>query len=362
MRATAFVLLAAGSLFAQSWKLKYEFDHDRESLSLTDIVALAPARAIACGIHRGPGGQPTGALLLTSDGGANWTQVQFRDLPRTQFFLNDSTGWIAAQGGIWMTEEAGRAWRKVSSLKGVLRVHFFDEKRGLAVGAPKSVWSTADGGRTWTKVPEAAKPEVKAEHTVYSTIAFAANGSGMITGISMPPRKDDPLFPAWMDPEAAERYVQIPQSTIMLETADEGRRWNPKVSSLFGQITRVHVLPEGAGLTLFEFTEKFAWPSEVYRFDFKTGGFERAFREKDRAVKDVRMLTGGGALLAAIEPQGTLQELTIPGKLHILRSSNLKEWSEMKVDYRASGRRAWLASHGDTHWAALDTGIILKLE
>jgi len=47
----------------------------------------------------------------------------------------------------------------------------------------------------------------------------------------------------------------------------------------------------------------------------------------------------------------------------MLKSSNLKVWEEMPVDYRAVAQRATLAAPDEHHlWVATDTGMILALE
>ena len=64
-----------------------------------------------------------------------------------------------------------------------------------------------------------------------------------------------------------------------------------------------------------------------------------------------------------IERPGKLMQSPFPGKLRILKSSNLRNWSEMPVDYRASGRHATLAVIDERNaWVALDSGMILRLE
>ena len=90
------------------------------------------------------------------------------------------------------------------------------------------------------------------------------------------------------------------------------------------------------------------------------GGSSRSYRERNRNVTDIAFL-GKEGLLAAVEPPGKLYQLPIPGKLHILRSDDLQKWAEMKVDYRAFGQRAILATSGTDAWVATDSGQILKL-
>jgi hypothetical protein len=147
----------------------------------------------------------------------------------------------------------------------------------------------------------------------------------------------------------------------MLETKDGGAHWNVAETSMFGQITSVSLAPDGRGLGLVEFFERFDYPSEVYRIEWRTGRTTRVFRRKDRAVTDLLLQPDGPAYLAAIEPPGTLLHSPIPGKLKILKSGNLDLWEEMPVDYRAIARRATLAAAGPRMWVATDTGMILQL-
>ena len=52
----------------------------------------------------------------------------------------------------------------------------------------------------------------------------------------------------------------------------------------------------------------------------------------------------------------------VPGKVQVLKSTDLNSWIEMPVDYRATANRTLLAVVDDEHmWMATDTGMILKL-
>jgi hypothetical protein len=86
------------------------------------------------------------------------------------------------------------------------------------------------------------------------------------------------------------------------------------------------------------------------------------FGERDRAVTDFTLLPGGGALMASVEPPGNSNQVPIPGKLRMLRSNNLKVWTELDADYRAAAQRAIVAAPDAQHaWVATDTGMILAL-
>ncbi len=103
----------------------------------------------------------------------------------------------------------------------------------------------------------------------------------------------------------------------------------------------------------------------MYRLDLKTGQSESVFKKKDRLVTDAAIFSGGAdgrAFLAAVEPPGRLRSAPIPGKVRMLSSTNLKDWVEMPVDYRAVAQSLVLAGPDADHlWAATDTGMILRL-
>ena len=83
---------------------------------------------------------------------------------------------------------------------------------------------------------------------------------------------------------------------------------------------------------------------------------------RSRAVTDIVLLPDGGAFIASIEPPGNTNLVPVPAKLKMLRSNNLKVWTEMDVDYRAVAQRAVLAARDAQHaWVATDTGMILSL-
>ena len=283
---------------------------------------------------------------------------------------------------IWFTEEAGRSWRRIGDqIKPnrkladrilddapntglILRVCFLDERHGFAVGLQKSVYETRDGGRTWTAVAQAAQPATGPAYSVYSQIAFADAGRGLIAGGYLPPRanaSNDEGLPDWMFPERAVGRKQQPLVSIELETRDGGANWNAGTAPVFGSIARLR-LAGSLGLAVFGYADSFEWPSEVYRLDLPTGKSQSVFKQKDRRVTDAMLFPDGHAILAAVEPPGRLRSAPIPGKVKMMMSADLRTWTEMAVDYRAVAQSLVLAGPDAEHlWAATDTGMILQL-
>lgn len=347
-----------------AWRIQFFHDETETEFNIRDLAFPSARRGIAVGSVSSLTRTKTQPLaVVTSDGGATWSRVELRDEPVSVFFLNDSDGWMVTQKGIWRTEESGLSWRRISKIRGVVRVYFLTRERGWAAGVEKAIHETRDGGNTWTPLPVASEPKTTKEFTVYSWIEFANREQGVIAGYSQPPRRErDGRFPDWMDPEGASRRRQWPTTTVVAQTLDGGETWRSSTTSMFGQIARLRMTANGAGLALVRFTNSFEWPSEVFRFNLREDITERVYREKNRSITDVAVLDDGTAFLAGFEPPGQLPQSPIPGKLVVLRSRDMVRWEEMSVDYRAFARRVTLAAVDSNNvWAATDTGMILKL-
>jgi hypothetical protein len=357
-------LLAAalcGSAHAQRWRMQYFYDQNDSTLTLLDLKFSSAKHGVASGyLTRKDNDKPV--VLITEDGGANWSLLPVKEAGVSLFLLDDKLGWMAGSKRIWKTVDGGHVWRQLPKLPDMQIVYFLDAQRGWAAGEQKKIFETRDGGEHWTELPAAALPETNPDYTTYGSIAFADGRNGMITGWSLPPRGGSEL-PEWMIPETSVARRERPRLSIMLDTRDGGATWTPSTTSIFGRLARVRMSPKGYGLALIEFTDMFEWPSEVFRLDWKAGGrSHRVYREKNRLITDLAVLPGGG-YLAGIEKSDKVPNSPIPGKLKIVESSDLDNWQDMDVDYRATARRAILAALDDDNaWVATDTGMILKLD
>jgi Photosynthesis system II assembly factor YCF48 len=353
---------------APQWNIQYFYDELGVELRLVGLAFPSATRGIAVGaiVDFAGAHKPKYTALVTNDAGAHWTLVPLQDAPRSIFFLDEANGWMVGRDAIWYTQEAGRSWKRVSyqihpqkklGEEGVvLRVAFLDPLHGFAVGLRKSAYETKDGGKTWTAVAEAAVPASNPAYSAYTQVAFTNDGRGMIVGGYTPPRRGDRDDG---DLEEELRRKQVPTLTLELETVDGGLHWRSETAPLLGSLA--HLSLNGAhGLGAFGYADSFEWPSEVFHFDLKTGKSTSVFKQKDRRITDVLVDPAGFGFLAAVEPLGRLSSSPIPGKVRILRSANLADWEEMKVNYKAVARSVVLAGPDRQHvWAATDTGMIL---
>lgn len=343
------------------WSLQYFYDRDDESFRLADLVFPSARFGMALGAAQKKERRPKAMSLITRDGGRSWEEQELPDFPRSAFFLNESLGWLACEKGIWRTEEGGREWKRIKKTEHAVRVSFRDPDNGWAIGGEKTILRTTDGGKNWTEVKEAEEPATNPTYTSYNWMEWAGPKTAIIVGSSTPPRRNRMDLPAWIDPLAAAARRQWPATTIALESQDAGATWRSQTVPAFGTTTRVRATVDGYSLVLVRFFESFDFPSEVYLSKPKGGGLQRILRQKNRIATDVAWWNPGKILVAAIEPPGQLHQLPIPGKLRMMSTQNMVDWTEMKVDYRAVGNEAVLAMADEQNvWVGTDTGQILR--
>jgi hypothetical protein len=129
-------------------------------------------------------------LLVTSDGGATWSQRSLPGNPPLQIpadFIDAMHGWVVASSVelgqnplllLYRTDDGGASWVQVqtdvlfaSDVGGISRLYFVNQKEGFALRenveggsfferdtlvSPSEVLKTTDGGQTWSVVARAS--------------------------------------------------------------------------------------------------------------------------------------------------------------------------------------------------------------
>ncbi len=353
-------LLAAVRLeAAPRWRIQFSYQKLESSLELRDLSCPTVQRCVAAGVISYKNGRQQGIVILTNDGGKQWSQVEVKERPVSLFFLNDSAGWMVTDRGIWSTTESGRSWMKLEGTKGVVRVHFLDPSHGYAIGFPKVVYETTDGGKKWSKLAAAEQAPTDAKDTVYNCIAFSGD-HGVIVGNVVPADKQSD--PIWLDPDSARYRSEHQTKVAVLETFDGGKKWEAATRPIVGTLTQLKFAADGTAVFLVEYTNYFSLPSSVYRTRFARQDALTVFEERDRAITDLALFADGSAFLAGIQTPGSSNQVPIPGRLTMFSSDNQRSWVEMDSDYRAVAQRAILGAVDAQHaWVATDTGMILSL-
>ena len=85
------------------------------------------------------------ALLHTTDGGATWHKVsRFADTAEAVHFVDDATGWVAADAGIVATTDGGATWQQVSDDDDVALLAAADGGHAWAFGYDGAIVGTVD--------------------------------------------------------------------------------------------------------------------------------------------------------------------------------------------------------------------------
>ena len=347
---------AADSEKPLRWRIQYFHDKDDVTFVIRDLRFSSASRGIGVGELIDKKGKSEPLSVITRDGGATWTEVPLPDTPASLFLLNDSIGWMAGEKGLWRTDEGGRSWTRIKGMRGLRRVHFVDEKRGWASGWPKLFMETRDGGRTWTQVAGVKEIPAKSEDTYFDWIEFVNPKQAIVLGANVAKRH---ATGSWMEPSTLALSREWPSLAVALESNDGGETWKPQTVPIFGRYHRFRSsVFSSVSVALIRFVHTFQFPSEVYLID--KGKTTSIFKKPNLKVTDLGWL-GKSVMLAAVEPPGKLHQLPIPGSLHVLASVDLKNWTEIPVDYRAFGNEVVMATAGADAWIATDTGQILKL-
>jgi photosystem II stability/assembly factor-like uncharacterized protein len=348
---------AADSSPTEKWTMQFFHDVAGSNLAITDFACPSAKRCTAAGILADKN-RTRGTAVVTSDGGKHWSYVDIAELPVALFFIDDSTGWVATNKGIWGTSESGRSWKKLDSLEGVECLYFLNADHGFAVGSPNLVEETRDGGKHWSRINTGGPSGRENQDATYSWVTFSGL-HGLIVGSEHPFLRS---MPGWTEVDRSRYERERPQSKIVLETLDGGKTWIRHTERQLGDPEQLLFLRTGDILVLSQFHDSYEVPSAVYRLDHATQDSVAIYREKGHAITDMAALPGGRLLLAGIDLPGQSNQVLIPSRLNILRSNGPDSWISMDVDYRAVARRATLGiGDADNMWVATDTGMILKL-
>jgi len=95
-----------------------------------------------------------GLLVVTSDGGHNWSSRSMPERGSSISFVDPEHGW--ATGGsstaLFRTNNGGLTWARVLTPAGMADFHLVDLENGFATRYGSELWRTKDGGVTWTVV------------------------------------------------------------------------------------------------------------------------------------------------------------------------------------------------------------------
>lgn len=348
-------------LHGSAFRLQYQYDELETMLSLNDLRFADAMNGMGCGVVYRDDGRKSSLVLVTRDGGKQWTPIKVKDEPASLCILDLAHVWYVGQKDLWFTSDFGTKWTKLDLPKNMGQVFFQDPMNGFAIGLGKIFYRTKDGGKKWEKVPESVALGVSDDNTALNCIVFVSPQVGFIAGTSKKAPPESQL-PDWLTPERAMRRKLTPGTSILMTTNDGGATWKGNLTSLFGTVARLRI--HGArGASVVSYSDSFHWPSEVAAIDLKTSKAASLFRRKDVNITDVELVGDRGYLLAGIQGPGRLQSEAVMGKLKVYYTADGENWVEIKADYRAEGTSAVITTdHAGHYWIGTNHGAIVKLE
>ena len=132
-----------------------------------------------------------GMILHTADGGQSWVEQQHDSVSPHMLqvtFTDQSTGWIAAERGLFTTIDGGAHWygRELDVGGDLHDIQFPTPAAGWAVGDGGVVLRSTDAGASWGAVPNASGLSLLGLHCVRSDLCWAVGVCGEIVRIGAP--------------------------------------------------------------------------------------------------------------------------------------------------------------------------------
>lgn len=130
----------------------------------------------------------SGKVLLTTDGGDNWT-VQTTGTTQTFnsiSFVDENTGWVTSnflgQGTIRKTTDGGDSWFTQTSGISVTinNINFIDENTGWVTGGGGTILKSTDGGGIWNPQSSGTNNAIFSTSIVNENTVWAVGSNGII--------------------------------------------------------------------------------------------------------------------------------------------------------------------------------------
>lgn len=178
----------------------------------------------------------------TNDGGLSWETFTLPSqiLYPLITFIDDQHGWIISHVnfGLWRSSDGGQNWYDTNTSGTILDLQFFDPDTGWAVGTAGLLRKTNDGGLTWAEYPLTTE-DIYAVSFANSNVGYAVGSRGVIlttvnggaTGIedqidNFLPENISllPNYPNPFNPSTTLRFELQRRSQVILQITDVAGR------------------------------------------------------------------------------------------------------------------------------------------
>lgn len=172
------------------------------------------------------GGKTLESILGSLGGGADNPFGAVAAIEAVEF-VDGSSGWVAIDKKVHRTTDRGATWTESDPGGTVTRMHFFDAKRGVAVGKGGFAAWTDDGAQSWTAAPTGTQAELRCMFWVDGLRGWAA-GHGSVSETDFDGNESTTV-----------------DAGVVLFTTDGGRSWTQGFTTAGHTLCPLVMLPDG---------------------------------------------------------------------------------------------------------------------
>ncbi|MBN2381670.1 hypothetical protein JXQ70_02185 [bacterium] len=220
--------------------------------NVIDLAIVSPEQIWGVGLG--------GLLIVSEDGGANWTRPNLDRTPEWfngVFFLDRLQGWIAgSEGSVFKTGDGGRTWDRTTIEGAYLTdILFLDGAIGLATGLDGLIFRTENGGHDWQRIQLAESVIVNKLCAVSVDVVVAVGGRGLVfrsqdRGISWQTVNTPTSVTLYDLSFVDEKQGWISgRNGIVLYSADGGSHWEERSVPYAEELNAICFLDQKTGLT-----------------------------------------------------------------------------------------------------------------
>jgi photosystem II stability/assembly factor-like uncharacterized protein len=199
-----------------------------------------------------------GAMVKTSDAGANWTVLSSGTSQAllSVYFTSATTGYAVGNGGLILkTTNGGITWSsQTAGSNNLTSVRFIDTNNGYAVGAAGTVLFTPDGGVTWPTQSSTTTYQLNSVFFLNNINGYAAGHYGTIihydgtSWSSLTTGTSDHLYSIFFV-DSNIGYAAGLNGTI-IKTSDGGATWESLSSGTSLQLSSIYFTDANTGYVL----------------------------------------------------------------------------------------------------------------
>jgi photosystem II stability/assembly factor-like uncharacterized protein len=152
---------------------------------VNSVYFINPQKGFICGQN--------GKVVRTSNGGANWTNIN-PVVPNYHYFdihfIDDKKGFIVGEAGtVLITYDGGGYWttKTLNTQSDLYCVGFTDALKGFIAGTNGDVFKTTDAGFNWKNIGSITKNRLQAMHILNDSTFFVCGEYATILKYTSPP-------------------------------------------------------------------------------------------------------------------------------------------------------------------------------